>query len=161
MADASYRQRLRDAAKCRHYENTVISQTEAIFRRPINIQRHLNDLFRIEFPLRPTPDQFMEFYRVTRERYEAISFMSVPGVLYDGRPVQIPVTAPSYIVCFLKSYSYAMSILLCSNCDVLLLTLYTVYFNRRKRLTTPLSYALTMDMLWSFLFKNQRIMLLG
>ncbi|XP_037411310.1 uncharacterized protein LOC119274692 [Triticum dicoccoides] len=97
MADASYRQRLRDAAKCRHCENTVISQTETIFRRPVNIQRHLNDLFRIEFPLRPTPDQFMEFYRVTHERYEAISFMSVPGVLYDGRPVQIPVTAPGYI----------------------------------------------------------------
>ncbi|XP_037452780.1 uncharacterized protein LOC119323280 [Triticum dicoccoides] len=97
MADASYRRRLRDAEKCRNCEKTVISQTEDIFRRPVNIQRHLNDLFRIEFPLRPTPDQFMEFYRVTRERYEAISFMSVPGVLYDGRPVQIPVTAPSYI----------------------------------------------------------------
>lgn len=123
MTDAGYLQNLRDEAKCRKYEKTVISQTEAIFRRPVNIQRQLNDHFRIEFPLRPTPAQFREFYTATRERYRAICFMSVPGVLYDGTPVQIPVTAPSYILCFLKSFSYAMSILLCSSCDVLLLTL--------------------------------------
>lgn len=97
MADASYLQNLRDEAKCRNYEKTVISQTEAIFRRPVNIQRQLNDLFRIEFPLRPTSAQFREFYTATLERYQAICFMSLPGVLYDGTPVQIPVTTPSYI----------------------------------------------------------------
>lgn len=93
MADAGYLQNLRDEAKCRKYEKTVISQTEAIFRRPVNIQRQLNDHFRIEFPLRPTPAQFREFYTATRERYRAICFMSVPGVLYDGTPVQIDLNA--------------------------------------------------------------------